>query len=253
MKHAARLAAFALLPILTACHSPDDGHASSAMALKMYEVPPAQTSDLASALGRALGKDVNVSRAAPGKLLVYAPADAQSSIESAIASLRDAAPAKTVPTQVELHLWIINAEAGDAPDDPALRELAPSLASLRQTMGPASFHLEQTISAASATSRQGMLTLEDHGATQTFGFTFGPVHDDNTLSMEMDYHDHDNAANAGPKLTQLNAELNTRLGQYTVLAKAPGSCPASSATGAPPCEKSWRLLVVRVDSADSSH
>jgi hypothetical protein len=250
MKHVVRLAAFALLPILAACHSSDGDHA---MTLKMYEAPPAQINDLVRSLATALGTKASVSKAGPGKLLVYAPADAQASIGSAIAELRNSAPPQSAPRQVELHLWIIDAIAGNSPDDPALHELAPSLASLRQTMGPTSFHLAQTLSSASTAGAGSELTLEDHGTVQQFLFTTSPIQYNDALSIEVNYQVQGNAADAGPKLVHLNANLDTRLGQYTVLAKAPSSCPAASVAASTPCEKSWRLLVVRVDGANSSH
>jgi hypothetical protein len=254
MKHVARLATLALLPILVACHSRDADHASSATTLKMYEVPPAQTSALSHALTLALSKDASVATAGPGKLLVYAPADAQASIESAIAALRDSAPAHAIPAQVELHAWIISAEPGDTPDDPALKELGPSLAALRQTMGPTSFHLGQAISAAGSENHHSMLALESQGSFQQFDFAVGTIQND-ALGLDLTYNVTGSThISAGPELTGLQAHLDTRLGQYTLLAKVPdNSCSTAPAATPTPCEKGWRLLVIRADRIEASH
>lgn len=256
MKHVARLATLALLPILAACHPSDGGHASSSMTLKMYEVPPAQTSELINSLDKVLSKDAYVSGAGPGKLLVYAPADAQASIESAIAALRDSTPAHATPVQVELHAWIINAEPGNGPDDPALKELDPSLAALRQTMGPNSFHLEQAVSAAGSENHHSNLSLYNQGSFRQFGFAVGTIQND-ALSLDVTYNvtgDTTGPADTGPVLTGLQAHLDARLGQYTLLAKVPdNNCPTTPATTSAPCEKNWRLLLVRADRIDTSH
>jgi hypothetical protein len=252
MKSVVRLGTLALLPVLAACHSSDRGHASSPMALKIYEVPPAQTSILSSALGKALSQNASVSTAGPGKLLVYAPADAQASIESAIASLRDSTSAKAVPTQVELHAWIIHAESGDVPDDPALKELAPSLAALRQTMGPVSFHLDQAISTAGSENHTSSLNLSSPGNMQQFQFAVGTIQGD-ALSMDLSYSVPTSTPVSGTELLGVQTHLDTRLGQYTLLAKTPGNCPSASPGTPTTCEKNWRLLVVRADRADSSH
>jgi hypothetical protein len=266
MKHVVRLAAFALLPILAGCHSSDGGRASSPMALKIYDVPPAQANELSGALGIAINKDGNVMPAGPGKLMVYAPADTQASIASALAQLRDTASAKASPTQVTLHFWTIDATPGDAPDDPALKELAPSLASLRQTLGPLSFQLEQTISAAAAANRSGSLTTLSHDTPHIFEFTLGAVQND-ALSLNLRYHDGYAAStssglSASSGLVELKTNIDTHLGQYTVLAQAPNdNCTVIRGTSASDprptetksCQNGWRLLVVRADRADSSH
>lgn len=255
MKLVARLAMFALVPILAACHSSDGGQAASSMALRIYDVPPAQTNVLSSALARVLNKNASVTVAGPGKLLIYAPADTQASIEGAIASLRESSPAKAMPTPVELHAWIINAEPGDAPDDPALKVLAPSLAALRETMGPSSFHLEQAVSAAGSENHSSSLMLENQGSIQQFDFQVGAIQGD-VLSMDVSYNMPNGGglaiANPSHAMMGVQAHLDTRLGQYTLLAKAPGGCATASPAPSTPCEKSWRLLVVRADRIDSS-
>lgn len=253
MRFVTRLTMFALMPMLAACHSSDGGQASSTMALRIYDVPPAQTDVLSSALARVLNKNASVTMAGPGKLLIYAPADTQASIKDAIADLRDSSPGKAQATPVELHAWIINAEPGDAPDDPALKALGPSLAALRQTMGPSSFHLEQAISAAGSENHSSSLTLKNQGSMEQFDFQVGAIQGD-VVSMDVSYNMPTGVSMTmlGQAMMGVQAHLDTRLGQYTLLAKAPGSCP-TSATPSAPCEKSWRLLVVRADRIDSSH
>ena len=254
MKLVTRLAMLTLAPMLAACHSSDGGQASPTMVLRIYDVPPAQTNVLSGALARVLNKNASVTVAGPGKLLIYAPTDTQASIERAVASLRDSSPAKAIATPVELHAWIISAEPGEAPDDPALKALDPSLAALRQTMGPSSFHLEQAISAAGSENHSSSLTLENQGSTQQFDFQVGAIQGD-VLSMDVSYNMPNGMGmvNLGHAMMGVQAHLDTRLGQYTLLAKAPGSCSTASPAPSAPCEKSWRLLVVRADRVDSSH
>ncbi|MGC1548858.1 MAG: hypothetical protein WA777_10025 [Rhodanobacter sp.] len=245
MKHALRvIAGSALLSMLAACQAPAGGNATSPMELKIYAVSPAQTNDLRQALDNALGKQANVSVAAAGKLLVYAPHDAQASIGAAIAELGKSASPQSSPAQVDLHFWIVDAVAGAGDDDPALKGLASSFASLRQTMGPMHFHLDQTASAVTSNDYRGSLSTTNDGYLQKFDFRIGAVSED-AISLWLTYND---LAQSG--LTQFQTQIDAHPGQYIVLAQAPGACPAAPlGKVAPPCPDKplLRLLVVRVD------
>lgn len=251
MKHAFRLVAgtalLALGAALAACHPLDASGRSAAesMELKLYDVPAGQSESLRNALGLAMAGKASVSQAAPGQLLVYAPHGAQASIGDAIAALGKTIAKQAAPVQVDVHFWVIDGEQGAGNDDPALKELAASLASLRQAMGPLHFHLDQVAALVGTTDQAGSLTTAP-GMTydRSFHFRVTSIAGD-TAQLQLRYQD-----NGASGLRELDTRIDTNFGQYLVLAQAPGTCPAPvpgvPATG---CSNkpAMRLLVVRVD------
>jgi hypothetical protein len=240
-------AAVALLA-LAGCRAPaggQGGQADAPMEMKIYTVPATQTSRLAMALGGVLGKRASVTDPAPGKLLVYAPRDAQASIAAALESLAKASPAQAAATQVNLHFWVVDARAGAGPDDPALKPLSATLDALRHAMGPLHFQIDQAAASLADSNHGGMIsTTTPAGYTRTFAFHVGAVEGDG-VALSLDYQD---AEASG--LRQLNTEVGARFGEYLVLAQAPGACPPSTTVSSiPTCpdKPALRLLIVRVD------
>jgi len=121
MQHAIRWMATASLVVgLAACNAPRTDHAdpgATAMALKIYAVPPAQTNQLSQSLGDTLGKTANVTVPALGKLLVYAPIGAHASIGAALTSLAKSGPAAAAQAQVDLHFWVVDAQPRAGTDE----------------------------------------------------------------------------------------------------------------------------------------
>lgn len=252
MKQGIRVAVLAVLFALAGCRAPTGerapDQAGAPMEMKIYDVPSAQTSKLESALGVALGQHASVTGPAPGKLLVYAPRDAQASIATALADLAKSPAAPAVATQVNLRFWVVDARAGAGPDDPALKPLAATLDSLRREMGPLHFQLDQAVASLAASNHSGMvMTPTSRGAQRIFGFRIGPV-ENNSVELSLDYQ------NNGPDQQEFKTEIGARFGEYLVLAQAPGTCPPSMtvppATTCPD-KPALRLLIVRVDRIDA--
>lgn len=236
-------AALAALLVLAGCQAPANGQASQGapMELKIYAVPPAQTAPLAQALGNALGGKASVTLPAPGKLLVYAPRETQSSIGVALTDLGKTARAAAPEAQVTVHFWVVDAQAGPGADDAALKPLAATLDALRQSMGPQHFQVDEAGSATVENNHQGRLSTASNGSTRTFVFE---VHDagHDAAGLSLDYKD---------GLWQVSTTVGARYGEYLVLAQAPGVCPASFVRGvlASSCATTpgLRLVIVRAD------
>lgn len=249
MKHTVQWIAGATLVLaLSACRAPADNHAgqvAAPMELKIYAVPPEQTIPLAGSLGNALGKAANITVPAPGKLLVYAPRDAQSSIADAITSLGKSVASEPAAAQVDLHIWIVDAVAGPGSDDAALKPLDTALESVRKSMGPLHFQLDQAVSAITSVGPDGSIkTATDGGYPRSFGFQVTATHG-NTIQLALSYDD-----NGQSGLSQLDTHIGINSGQYVVLAQAPGACAAAlPGKTAPPCPQkpALRLLIVRAD------
>lgn len=241
----------AVLLVLGACRAPTDGGAASTaapMELKIYAVPAAQTAQLAGALGNALGKNANVTMPAPGKLLVYAPQQAQDSIGEALANLGQAAPAADSATQVNLRFWVVDGHPGAGADAAALKPLSATFDTLRSGLGPMHFELEQAASGVATSGRSGgIVTTTPAGFQRTFDFRVGSATADG-VELTLDYQD------AGPAgLRRFNTEVGARFGDYLVLAQAPGgACQVVLTSGkqtasCSPDASGMRLLIVRVD------
>lgn len=249
MKHIVRLIAVAaLLLVVAACHAPAADRATQAsepMELKIYAVPPEQTMSLTGSLGNALGKTANITSPAPGKLLVYAPRDAQSSIADAIASLGKSAASEPAAAQIDLHFWIVDAQAGPGSDDVALKPLAAALDSVRKSMGPLHFQLDQAAAARTSVGPAGSIkTATNGGYPRSFHFKVSATHG-NTVQLSLGYGDH-----GATGLDELDTQLGVMSGKYVVLAQAPGACAvALPGKVAPPCPQKpmLRLLIVRAD------
>jgi len=249
MKQIFRLIAATALLALAACHAPDHAQpkqSAASMELKIYAVSPAQTFHLAGALGNALGGKVTVTSPAPGKLLVYAAPEMQASIGKAIAALGQSSATPSPATQVELHLWVVDGEAGDGTDDPALKPLASALDGVRQSMGPLHFSLDQAVSGRTSAGDHGatILAAIDGGYSRAFNFAVDGI-DGEMLDLQLDYDDHGERG-----LAKFKSEVNLLTGHYVVLAQGPGACaPALPGKSAPPCptRPTLRLLIVRAD------
>lgn len=251
MKHLIRYAAIGALSMLAlgGCQAASTGNDAASMELKIYDVPAEQTGKLAEALGNALGKTANVTMPSPGKLLVYAPEPAQHSIDKALEALAKSAPAEGAPIQLDVRFWVVDGEPGAGDDDPALKNLASSLASLRQNMGPLHFRLNQLASLIGTSNELSSLTTADNSYERKFQFRITATKGD-TARLHLNYVD-----NGGYGLGALDTDIDTTFGQYIVLAQAPGGCPRnfgipmSPGNTASPCPDKplLRLLVLRVD------
>jgi len=246
-------AMIAALFLLAACRAPVDdaaGQASVPMEMKVYEVPAAQTGRMAAALAGALGQRASVTDPAPGKLLVYAPRDAQASIAIALESLAKAAPVDATPAQVNLHFWVVDAQAGAGPDDPELKPLSATLDTLRRTMGPLHFRLDQGAASLAASNQSGKIATGTATGPRVFGFAIGAA-GANGVPLSLDYQDEGRSG-----LRRLATEVGARFGEYLVLAQGPGVCSAPpDATRPGPAHScadkpALRLLIVRVDRID---
>lgn len=216
------------------------------MQLKIYSVAPGQTNKLAEALGNALGKSANITSPAPGKLLVYAPEQAQDSIATTLASLGKASSDGKPSAQMDVHFWIVDALPGAGSDDTALKTLTPALSALEKDLGPLHFQLVQAVSAIASVGDQPVSigTMPGSGSLSQFDFTIQSV-SGNTNSLWLNYMD---AGKVG--LAMFKSRISIQSGQYVVLAQAPGACAVASLIApAPPCpvKPLLRLLVVRVD------
>lgn len=255
MKHPIRIiAGVAVLFALSACRGPADYPASQAqaapMVLKIYNVPSEQTGRLAQSLGNALGKTASVTSPAPGKLLVYAPTNAQASIGEAISSLGKAAESDQAPAQIDLHFWVVDALTGTGPDDPALASMAGALDGVRKSIGPLHFELNQAAAAMTTIERGGSIkTAPDGGYQHDFDFRVTAGHA-NTIGLQLSYDDHGQSG-----LAKFETQLDIASGHYVVLAQAPGACaPTLPGRTTPPCPQkpALRLLIVRADRLPSN-
>lgn len=239
------VAGAALLAIgatLTACHAPASSGApdAEAMELKLYDVPAAQSDALRSALAKAMANKASVSQAAPGQLLVYAPGDAQASIGAAIKALGKATPAPAPSVQLRVNFWVVDGVPGSGTDDPSLKDLAGSLATLRQTMGPLHFHLEQAATLIGTSDDENTLATGNGAQTSIFRTRISAIHGD-TAHLKLNYDDGN-----GSGLRALDTRIDASMGQYLVLAQAPGAC-AATAPASCPDKPTLRVLVIRVD------
>lgn len=236
-----------LLLGLAACHRPADEHASTAvvpMELKIYNVPPSQTGHLVDALSKALGGQANVTSAAPGKLLVYAPHGAQTSINTAIGSL-DQTSSSAPPAQLDLHFWIVDGIAGAGIDDPSLKPLAAALEPVRSSTGPLHFRLNEALAArTSSGGRDGQIVSGDGGYRRSLEFLVSGVNGDK-LDLWLGYD-----AIGQDGLANFKGQMSLQSGHYVVLAQGPGACtPTAPGKAVPPCSEkpALRLLIVRAD------
>ncbi len=241
------IAGVAVLFALTACNVPADksaGQTQALMTLKIYAVPPEQTGRLAQSLGLALGSNASITSPAPGKLLVYAPHDAQASIAEAINSLGKSTEPGQAPAQVNLHFWLVDAQTGPGSDDAALAPMASALGSVRKSVGPLHFQLDQAVTAMVSVGQNGSIKTATNGGYRSFGFRVISGHA-NTIDLMLSYDDQGQGG-----LAQFETQLDVTSGHYIVLAQAPGACAQAlvgKATPACPQKPALRLLVVRAD------
>ncbi|MEO9079987.1 MAG: hypothetical protein ABI268_11845 [Rhodanobacter sp.] len=248
--------ALCLLLGLAACHAPSANHAvtvSDDRVLKIYDVSPAGSRELASGLQNVLGTTANISLPSEGKLLVYAPRDAQPSIEKAIATLGNATTSASPAVSLTLHVWIVDSEPGDGTDEPSLKALEPTFDKLRKTAGPMHFQLAQSAAAmASPGGETSTLMLSDGTQIQNLEFTFNRASGEG-VDLSLIYND---LGTSG--LKKLKTQIQAPFGQYIVLAQAPGVCPSPAVTTltngtgrTTTCtdKPTLRLLIVRVDRA----
>ena len=218
--------------------------------LKVYSVPVQQTDAIYHSLQLALGVEASISKAAPGRLLIYASRGTQASIGEAIATMEKNTP--TTPSDkagdqaLQVRFWVIDALPGSGSDDPALQVLAPTLVSLKQSMGALHFSLDSSVAAASSLGQHGTIQTSGAGAVgKIFAFN-SKAGSNGGVQLHITYLD-----NAERGLAKLETDLNVPLGHYIVLAQGPGACTTGSLPSghAAPCDQksTLRLLVVRVD------
>lgn len=252
MNNAFRFAAGTVLLVLgaalAACHGQDSsGHAAAgSMELKLYDVPAAQSDKLLGALTKAMVNKASVSQPAPGKVLVYAPREAQASIGEAIAALAKVPAQRAAPAQVGVQFWVVNGETGAGDDDAALKPLASALDGVRRNMGPLHFTLVQTVSARTSSdgSNASIMAAPAGGIARNFSFTVKGA-EGGMLDLQLGYYD---ASDRG--LSRFQSVVGVQSGHYVVLAQGPGACPAAPpGESAPPCPAApaLRLLIVRAD------
>lgn len=246
-----RWTAVVVFALLAGCQAPSD-HGSGTvpeMSLKIYQVPPAQTDRLRTALSGVFGDSHSrISIAAPGKLLIYAPRSAQASIGDALSSLEKTSP-DTDDIPLEAYFWVIDARPGSGTDDAQLKPMEPVLAALRQSLGPMQFRLDQAVTSTLGYGRRARLTGSDG---KTFSLLATPLHK-SAVDLQVDYQD---AATRGSGIHELSTRIDARLGQTIVLGQAPIRClqapqtpeAVATRTATVPCvdDDTLRLLVLRL-------
>lgn len=259
MKHRIRYAAIGALALLTLAGCQGHGYGAgtatndktaSDFTLRLHTVPADRIQAIRDSLLDSISgngtasANISISVAAPGKLLVYAPADLQDSVGDVIETLSKTAAPQAVPVQVGVHFWVIDGEPGAGENDPALKDLASSLASLQQALGPLHFHLDQAASLVGTSNHGNALLTADGHYQRSFFFRVDAINGD-ASTLQLTYEDP-----FGHGMRKLNTQIDATFGQYIVLAQAPGACPQPSTNNTPatcPDKPAMRLLVVRVD------
>lgn len=255
MNHPLRFLAGALLALsLVACHQPasaPQGKAAQPRQLKLYSVPPQQSSVLLHALRHtSLGKGSNVTQPFPGKLLVSAPQAEQASIGKAIAALSKAANTDFQPERLHVHFWLVEAHPGSGEEPAVLKPLSTTLNTLQKSLGRSHFSLQDS-AMATVTPGSGYSSITT-GQMHDFMFLLAPAgaHD---VTLQLSYKDH-----TGPGFRKLDTSATLKLGQYMVLAQAPNGKPRKVSLPGLPGNPAgtevhtptvMRLLIVRVDRA----
>ncbi len=242
MKHLPRYAAgTALLLALTACQS-DSGAPDASMELKIYAVPGKHTTQIVNALNNSLASEkAHAAVALQGKVLVYAPRQAQASIGKAIEEMAESTPDKTVDPLYRANFWTIDAQPGAGSDDPALAPLADTLKALHAAMGPQHFSLVEAVSEQSS-GFGSIMTASGH--TYQYDYQSRDNAKEQGIYLTLNYESHSSQASG---IGALHAGLTVKPGQYVVLAQAPNAAWATGTPGA------TRLLVARMDAVDPAN
>ncbi|HET8899620.1 MAG TPA: hypothetical protein VFN09_12685 [Rhodanobacteraceae bacterium] len=252
MIHIRTLLGLALLTLLlAACGKPfADRDAPPAFELKLYHVPVAQSQAIATQLTKVLVDSgylvgtqskttMNVSQPFPGAVLVLAPARLQPSIGSAIQALNAAAATPLAPppapaaSGVRIRAWVVQAIQGAGADDAVLGELAPTLKTLRQSLGASHFVLnEQVALVVDAEDGGAITTSQDH----SYRFELSPAAA-GADELRLDYRDP-----SGATIRNLRATVKVPANHYVVLAQAPAPAAAKGAA-----EALLTLLIVHAE------
>jgi hypothetical protein len=210
------------------------------MALRIYDVPQAQTDSLRQALAMALapGAQAAVTSPTPGKLLVYAPESSQDSISSALSSLASSKKDNPVPSSLNLRFWIVDAIQGDGADDVALNVLGDVLKSWRASVGPAHFKLAEATSGSVREGGQGQIVTD-----YLFGYATS-VSTSGDIAIQLQVRNMQNSSRT-QGLSEFQGQLSVTPGQFVVLAQTPVAGETAAGSDAPMA----RLLIMRVDRA----
>jgi hypothetical protein len=217
---------------------------NSPMELRVYSVPAARTADLARALNDSLSTlKAHASVAMPGKVLVYAPHDTQTSIGTAIDDLAKSTPASPAgQPPLSVSFWMIDAKPGAGEDDPALAPMRSLLDALRVAMGPHHFSLMESVSGVSSDAIS-LIRTTGHD------FQFRTIQNNEGIRLVVNYSNYDSSPKNQADIGSMQTEMTAQLGQYEVLARTMAETP----NNAQPTEASsptLRLLVARVDATD---
>lgn len=218
-----------------------DAKASQPMALRIYDVPAAQTESLRQALAMALapGSQAAVTSPVPGKLLIYAPESSQDSISGALSSLASNKKDSTSPASLNLRFWVVDAIHGDGADDGTLNVLGDVLKSWRTSMGPAHFKLVEAASGSVREGGQGEIITDYQFGYATSVSTSGDI------DIQLEVHNLLNSARP-QGLSRFTGQLSVPPGEFVVLAQAPATNNETTAGSDAPMA---RLLIMRVDRA----
>ncbi len=236
------IASAALLTTLAGCGK--NATQNSSMELKVYSVPAAQTADLANALNESLSAlKARASVAMQGKVLVYAPGDAQTSIGAAIDDLAKSTPVSpAVQPPLRVSFWMINAQPGSGTDDAALAPMSSMLDALRVAMGPHHFNLMESVSGVSSGSMSSIATGSGHD------FRFKTERTDQGVRFFIFYGNESSSMADKAELRSLDVQVIAQLGQYQVLASTMAAASDGTKTSAD-APATLRLLVARVETA----
>lgn len=261
MKTAFRIVTAALLvAAVSGCNAPASGNAASAsFELKAYSVPATQSKAIARNLDAVLASpeflvgtkahsEMRATQPFPGAVLVLAPASVQPSIARAIEDMAKAAgksgheAVDVVPLRVQF--WVVQAKAGSGEDAIALKPLAPTLAQLRQALGPSHFVLDDSATLAVDAAHDNM-TVGNGSVTTSRGRIFAfhaATLGTGGVSLDLKFANADTAAAQGG-IPTLNTTVVMQPGEYIVLAEAPPSIASTSVKDA----TLMNLLVARVE------
>ena len=138
-------------------------HGSGPVVMRSYEVKPEIASKMVSALGAVLQGAQNAPPIghvglAPDHrhLLVSAPEAVQVGVADAIRQVAGYVPEETA-SSVTFDIWLVTAVPGASSRDTGLAEIAPALAQIEKTAGPARFRLLERSAAVTRSGEQGML------------------------------------------------------------------------------------------------
>jgi hypothetical protein len=208
-----------LAVVLSSCGAKGGSDANNdTLTMHSYTVPDSRAEALSETLNQLLRMDngkQDVGRAwvaAPGQILVMAPADMQESIAD---SIKDIVSRQDTSNQVQtlrLNAWIVDTYPGQGPQDPSLKSIQPALEAFAADLGPQHFMQAHYFTAVSdAGSQVDLLPLVEYRLSYAISKT------DNGLLLKFEYSQPPLDQSQGRRPDSLQGQITTQLGQNLVL------------------------------------